>query len=142
MEKYSKYPCELEIIRNNILYSYEMDALNTKKLLNVTTKLGGIGTAGGSGLLALLFPVQYGTVDQFVVKALMELSAYASELPRNDISKIKPSDITIKQAVLLEEILREKAKRLNKAFEKNEWTPRKIDKILWSYGRTICTNGL
>ena len=119
-----------------------MDALNTKKLLNVTTKLGGIGTAGGSGLLALLFPVQYGTVDQFVVKALMELSAYASELPRNDISKIKPSDITIKQAVLLEEILREKAKRLNKAFEKNEWTPRKIDKILWSYGRTICTNGL
>jgi hypothetical protein len=36
------------------------------------------------------------------------------------------------EAVLLIDILRKKAAQLNELFHTEEWTPRKIDMILWS----------
>jgi len=39
----------------------------------IATSIHGLGIAGASGLLTLMYPDQFGTVDQFVVKALREV---------------------------------------------------------------------
>ena len=95
-------------------------------------EIHGLATAGASGLLAILFPNDFGTVDQFVVKVLNNVEGinYADEL-----SKMNPNSLSIKDGVVLTKIFREKADELNKKFGTNFWTPRKIDMVLWSFGR-------
>ena len=91
-----------------------------------------MGIAGASGLLSLLFPKYFGTVDQFVVKRLLEIS----NLPElNLIKKINPEVISLNEGVLLIEIMWNKAEELNKKFNSYNWTPRKIDKVLWCIDR-------
>lgn len=120
---------ELIEIKNNIL---NFDKNNIKNGLEIITKIEGLGAAGGSGLLALLFPKYFGTVDQFVVKALREISS----LPERDILLDMTSDsLRISNAVVLIEIMRRKANELNRLFGTDFWTPRKIDMVLWTYGR-------
>jgi hypothetical protein len=43
--------------------------------------------------------------------------------------------LTVKDGVVLIEIMRRKAAALNAAFEVDSWTPRKVDMVLWTYGR-------
>ena len=102
------------------------------KCLAATCEIYGLGTAGASGLLAILFPANFGTVDQFVVKRLQEInhSVYNSEL-----NKMNPEGLKIKDGIILVEIMKGKAKELNKKFNTDFWTPRKIDMVLWSFGR-------
>ena len=51
------------------------------------------------------------------------------------LEKINPDNISLKEGVLLIEIMRNKASELNNKFNTTEWTPRKIDKILWCIDR-------
>lgn len=108
------------------------DHSNIGKCLSIATEIRGLGPAGASGLLSILFPEDFGTIDQFVVKALREVDElpYAAEL-----AKMKPESLSIENGVLLIKILREQAERLNKRFDTDFWTPRKIDMILWAIGR-------
>ena len=46
-----------------------------------------------------------------------------------------PESLKIKDGIMLIEIMKEKAKELNKRFHTDFWTPRKIDMVLWSFGR-------
>ena len=95
-------------------------------------QIRGLGTAGASGLLSLIFPEKYGTVDQFIVKRLLEVA----DLPELEaVKKMNPEGLTVKEGVLLIEIMQRKAVDLNQQFETDEWTPRKIDKAMWGYGR-------
>jgi hypothetical protein len=98
--------------------------------LRIASKTKGLGIAGASGLLAVLFPSYFGTVDQFVVKALREID-YFKENPI--LKNINPNNITIKQGAFLIQVMKEKARELNRQTSTNFWTPRKIDMILWSY---------
>ena len=88
--------------------------------------------AGASGLLSILFPENFGTIDQYVVKALKEVKGipYTAEL-----TKMNPDSLSIKDGVLLIRIMREQAIRLNGQFDTDFWTPRKIDMVFWSIGR-------
>lgn len=102
-----------------------------KETLKAANRIEGLGTAGASGLAALLFPDQFGTVDQFMVKSLRKIPT----LPWQQqvlLSHMNPERLTIKQAVFLIEIMRSKARALNQLFSCDYWTPRKVDKILWS----------
>lgn len=120
---------ELDAIQSKIFSS---DRTDISAMLQVTGQIRGLGIAGASGLLSILFPELYGTVDQFVVKSL----SLIDDLPEHDaVSKMNPEALTLKNGVLLEEILRRKAKDLNRAFGTQAWTPRKIDMVLWSFGR-------
>ena len=97
--------------------------------LHAARQFGGLGPAGASGLLALLFPARFGTVDQFVVGALRRVRC----LPERDqLERMKPESLTIAHGVVLIEIMRRKAVSLNELFNTSGWTPRKIDKILWA----------
>jgi hypothetical protein len=65
-----------------------------------------LGVAGASGLLSILFPKYFGTVDQFVVKTLLEID----DLPeRNILKSMHAESLSIKDGVILERVLREKA---------------------------------
>jgi len=121
---------ELEKIQKEVFYMSHDDA---EACIRVATKIKGLGTAGASGLLAILFPEDFGTVDQFVVKTLVVAN---DEKYINELKKIKPNWISKKQGSMLISILREKAKELNRRFSTEFWTPRKVDMVLWSLGRS------
>jgi hypothetical protein len=99
--------------------------------LDTAGSIRGLGIAGASGLLALLYPDYFATVDQFAVKALKKVK----RLPEHvEIEGINPDRITRANGVLLIGIMRAKAARNNTDFETTSWTPRMIDQILWASG--------
>ena len=123
---------ELSILRNIQTMLFSAPTNDTGKCLKIACEIRGLGTAGASGLLALLFPEDFGTVDQFVVKRLQEINhpVYDSIL-----KNMNPEVLKIKDGVILIEIMKGKADELNKKFNTNFWTPRKIDMVLWAFGR-------
>ena len=120
---------ELEEI-HNLIFKYNPE--NISNLLRTTHRIKGLGVAGASGLLSLLFPRYFGTVDQFVVQRLLEIENLKEH---SLLEKMKQDNLTEKDGTILIEIMREKANELNEKFKTSEWTPRKIDKILWSIDR-------
>ena len=80
---------ELEAIHQKI-FSFDLnDAL---KGLSIALKIRGLGMAGASGLLALLYPEYFGTVDQFVVKALNTVENLSQ---KNNVMRINPDGIKL-----------------------------------------------
>jgi len=66
------------------------------------------------------------------VKALREVNG----LPEADaLQLMNEESLTIRDGVVLIQIMQRKAAQLNELFQTSEWTPRKIDMILWTYGR-------
>lgn len=119
----------LKDIQNRI---FAMPKDNIGKCIETACEIRGLGTAGASGLMAILFPNQFGTVDQFVVKRLQEIE---HPLYKDALINMKPEGLKVKDSVILIQIMREKATELNKRFQTDFWTPRKIDMILWSFDR-------
>ena len=120
---------ELLLMRDEILSLKDEDI---EYALRKAEKIKGLGIAGASGLLSILFPSKYGTVDQFVVKRLLEIH----DLPeRKIITEINPKSISPSQGAILIDILKRKAVELNIHNKTDFWTPRKVDMVLWSYGR-------
>lgn len=132
LEKHKADIASLGSIQANIFTAFMLDPKNTELLFCITKQIHGLGTAGASGLLAVLFPECYGTVDQYMVKALRKIDI----LPEHEmLMAMKEEELTSKDAVLLENILRCKAKELNDKFGTEDWTPRKVDMILWASDR-------
>lgn len=93
----------------------------------------GLGPAGASGLLVLLFPAKFGTVDQFAVGALRKLGCLPE---REELRRMNAESLTIANGVVLIEIMRRKAVSLNELLNTSGWTPRKVDKVLWASERS------
>lgn len=135
-EHFSKYVIEekldeLEEIQND-LFSFDLN--NVERGLKIAMKIKGLGVAGASGLLSVLFPDYFGTVDQFVVKALLNID-YLPEI--HSIIKMNEKinnnrSLNINDGVILINIMKNKATELNNKFNSVEWNPRSIDKILWT----------
>lgn len=117
---------ELEKIHNEI---FNNDLNDIEKMLRSASCIKGLGIAGASGLLSLLFPDKFGTVDQFIIESLLKIKNL-KEKPI--IEKMNKNNITLKNGVILISIYRQKANELNIKFNTNFWTPRKIDMILWA----------
>lgn len=97
--------------------------------LSIAKEIPGLGIAGASGLLSLMYPVHFATVDQFAVKALCQVPG----LPESDeISRMRPESLTLKDGIMLIDLMRRKARDNNLAFDTKLWTPRKIDMVLWT----------
>jgi hypothetical protein len=111
---------------------FAMDKDHIQQCLPVASSIRGLGTAGASGLLAILFPAQFGTVDQFVVKALAKIP----ELPEKHlIAAMVPESLKLTEGTILIRIMRRKAEELNRASSLIKWTPRKVDMVLWTCAR-------
>jgi len=128
LKKYKTTPYgldELYLIKKKI---FDLDKEDIVSGLKIASLIKGLGTAGASGLLAVLFPANFATVDQFAVKALLTLDNLPEKML---VSSMNPHQLKIKDAVILVEIMKNKAKELNIKFTTSFWTPRKIDMILW-----------
>jgi hypothetical protein len=111
---------------------FAADRDNIQQCLSIASLIRGLGIAGASGLLAVLFPAQFGTVDQFVVKALAKIP----ELPeRGLIAAMSPESLRLNEATILIRIMRGKAAELNQSSSLVRWTPRKVDMVLWTCAR-------
>lgn len=97
--------------------------------LSTAKEIYGLGIAGASGLLSLMYPYDFATVDQFAVKALCQIPSLSES---NDLKKMKPDNLSLKNGIVLINIMRRKAKENNELFGTDFWTPRKIDMILWA----------
>lgn len=131
LEKYNDDCNKMELKEiHEELFNFDLN--DVKRGIEIVTKIHGLGIAGASGLLSILFPESFATVDQFVVKALLKING----LEENSIIKeMKPEGLRLKDAELLIKIMKDKAEELNDKFNTSEWTPRKIDKVLWSIDR-------
>ena len=107
------------------------DRRNIKIGLDIAHNVPGLGAAGASGLLALMFPLHFGTVDQFVVNALLQIKELEQAAA---LKKMHRENFTIDDGVCLITIMRDKAAHNNRKFSSTFWTPRRIDMILWAYG--------
>lgn len=117
---------ELDGIRHTLL---NLDLTNIRAGLTAAGRIHGLGTAGASGLLALMYPGAFATVDQFVVKALLDVEG----LPEAPVlQRMRPEGLTARQGVTLIDIMQRKAAGMNRQFRTTAWTPRKIDMVLWS----------
>ena len=111
---------------------FAADRDNIQQCLSIASLIRGLGIAGASGLLAVLFPAQFGTVDQFVVKALAKIP----ELPERDlIAAMSPESLRLNEGTILIRIMRGKAAELNQSSSLFKWTPRKVDMVLWTCAR-------
>lgn len=120
---------ELEWIQKTL---FSFDHEDIQKGLEIAQRINGLGTAGASGLLSILFPQDFGTVDQFVVKSLLSIEG----IPEHSIiEKMRPDSLKLQDGVALIKIMRNKANDLNERFGADRWTPRLIDKVLWCVGR-------
>jgi hypothetical protein len=128
---------ELDQIRKRLL---SLDHNDVRAGLNAARGaaggISGLGVAGASGLLALIYPATFGTVDQFVVKALRQVG----NLPERQaaaLALMNPCALNIADGVVIIPILQRKAADNNRDFSVTTWTPRKLDKVLWTYGRKL-----
>ncbi|SDH06424.1 hypothetical protein [Nitrosomonas sp. Nm132] len=120
---------ELESLRQQLL---SLDRNDIRRGITTAKKIRGLGTAGASGLLSLMYPEHFATVDQFVVKALRLVPG----LPEAAVlARMNPENLSISDGVLLVGILTRKANENNQSFGTSAWTPRRIDMVLWTYGR-------
>lgn len=97
--------------------------------LLIATRIRGLGIAGASGLLSLMYPDHFGTVDQFAVKAFCQIRDLSEN---SQVKKMNPENLTLNDGIILIHIMRQKANEINTIFNISFWTPRKIDMILWA----------
>jgi energy-coupling factor transporter ATP-binding protein EcfA2 len=125
---------ELSLLHGIKEQLFASDKDNIEQCLALASSIRGLGIAGASGLLAVLFPTHFGTVDQFVVKAL----AAIPDLPEgNLITAMNRVSLKLSEGTVLIRIMRRKAAELNRALSTTEWTPRKVDMVLWTCERYI-----
>lgn len=120
---------DLDRIRSRLL---TLDTDDIQLGLEAASGIRGLGTAGASGLLALMYPRKFGTVDQFMVKALRQVNGLPEAAA---LAQMNPDSLTVRDGVLIIGILRRKAAENNRVFKSDTWTPRKVDKVLWTFGR-------
>ena len=131
LEKYVKENRmnELEEVKKEI---FELDFSDTVKSIKIVSKIRGLGVSGASAFLGVLVPEKFGAVDQFVVKSLLKINGLKEH---EELVKMNPENLRVKDAAVAEKIMCTKAAELNEKFKTDFWTPRKIDMILWSIGR-------
>jgi hypothetical protein len=137
----SKLLCEnrlyvLDNVRKRLIEIRPEDA---RRGLETAIQIRGLAVIGASGLLSLMYPTWYGTVDKFMILALHQLKVLPEWSRISSLTKVSKKDgklevkeLRLDDGVFLVEMLRKKATQLNKCFNTGEWTPRKIDKILWA----------
>ena len=108
---------------------FSFDLSKTAEGLNITTQIFGFRVIRASGLVALLFPEHFATIDRFIIQPLMKVR---NLLKHKTIALIDPAKPTINDGVLLINIMKKKTMELNQMFGQNHWLPRDLGMVLWA----------
>jgi hypothetical protein len=119
---------ELEVLNQIRLAILSLNHSDIATSLKTACEIRGLGVAGASGLLSLVFPRHYSTVDQFVVKALSEVDQHADA-----VQDMNPDGLKVSDGVTLTNIMRAKAAENSARFDSKFWTPRTVEMALWAY---------
>ena len=110
---------------------FSMDHANIEHCIKVALQISGLGIDGGaSGLLAVLFPEDFGTVDNHTFELLKSIPSLNDDL--RSIAH-KGQLTTADDCAILIDIMRKKTKLLNEQFPNLNWNPRKFDMVIWTY---------
>jgi len=71
-------------------------------------------------------------VDQFAFKALRLVNGLPEAI---SLARMNPENLYARDGVVIIRILRRKAAENNRVFKLAIWSPRKVDKVLWTCGR-------
>lgn len=115
---------DLKELQKRIADKKELNDDDMSNAIRNLQKIPGIGLSAATGLLSILFPTHFGTINKHVRINLKKVGCKISEQDCINIS--------VKNAIKMEKILIEKAKKLNTDMNTDYWTPRRLDKILWS----------
>lgn len=119
-------------IHKELFAELDSEQDNISRLIEIASQIHGLGPAGASGLISVMFPEKFGTIDQYAVKALQRVD----KLPEHKkLMQMNPPSLTAEDGVILIKIYRRKAAELNAKFGTDFWSPRLIDQILWCIGR-------
>lgn len=91
---------ELKAI-NEHLFSFDLH--DVKRGLEIVNCIRGLGIAGASGLLSILFPQHFAAVDQFVVKALNSVEGIPEKAV---LARMNPEGLKLTDGVQLIKIKR------------------------------------
>lgn len=108
---------------------------NPEECIELLIGLDYIGIPMATGLLALLFPEDFGTLDRIILRNLKSIPDISSLFGLQNIDEQFLSRKTRRAVNLASNFIhlfRRKAEELNTLFETDAWTPRKIDMALWS----------
>lgn len=134
-ERHHSY-LELKELQNIHKELFTFDKNDIKRGLDIANSIYGLGPAGASGLLSILFPNYFGTVDQFAVKNLQTFNISQNSL----IKDINPQNISIFDVKNVISIYRKKACDLDMLDPAEDWTPRKVDMVLWGMRENNSSN--
>ena len=110
---------------------FSMDRTDAKNAVKVALQIAGLGIDGGAtGLLAVLFPEDFGTVDNRTFELLKGIPSLEKDLL--PIAHKKALTTPGDSAIIID-IMRKKSKLLNEQFPGLNWTPRKFDMVMWAY---------
>jgi hypothetical protein len=84
-----------------------------------------------SGQAAEIREPPLGTVDQFVLNALLQVEGLQETC---ELRMMHRESLSTDEGVCLIRIMQRKSSENNQKFGTNFWTPRKMDMILWAYG--------
>lgn len=124
-DKTDDFRTRLYSIKNRIFDMEHDTYFSYEQILKKAIEIPGLGVSGASGLLSIVFPHRFGTVDQFVVDALNSISK--PEFNKESVSSMikNKTSLSIKNAVVLQSIICNKAKQIG-------LTPRQVDIVLWA----------
>lgn len=94
-------------------------------------RIAGFGPSSVAALLALLFPESCAAASEGVMRFLHAVSALPQRARLLAIGSPKP--LTDEAVLLLMEVFREKAASLNREFGLHCWTPRLVERCVWTY---------
>jgi hypothetical protein len=100
----------------------------TRDLLEIVDEIYQFDMPSASGLLSLLFPSHFGTVDRFAIQSLQRIEEFKDD---TKVQRIDPKDISLDDAVHAISIMRVKALENNNLFGTDYWTARRIDMVLY-----------
>ncbi len=137
--RYDDAQGELDAVKGKLLRA---DKTDITRCLQIVTLIEGFRIPTGSGLLAVLFPESFGTVDKLILRAFLAIPSVNSQYRldawiHNDdeyFSKGSKSDSRrYELASILIGLFMEKATENNKRlFGTSLWTPRKVEMALWT----------
>lgn len=117
----------------------DIDSGKSSDFLKRLSVVGGMGVSVASGLLAVLWPSHFGTVDRFCLRGFLSVSndpytGFMAEVVKNPDTFFDDytDPLRLHVADLMIQLYRHKAADLNSRFGTTVWNPRQVEMVVWT----------